>query len=608
MEGQGKRLLLAVVLALGVMVVWNMIFGKKTPEPTPGSGSGAALVAPTTVPATTGVCHAKATAEAGPESRTELAFPNRFTATFSNRNGALVGWRLVDERFAKDPTKGELLPATANTGAFQVGFWRDSTHCLPAVTSWTLASKTETELVYTWSDDKLALKKTFTLVPDNFIIRMKLEIVGKPVGTEVMSQKLVVTAFAFQDPKADVGGGMQVQPRHWVSSTLREGELLHTPLKELQDGEAGVAKPRFEPNVQWTGFEHPFLLAAYAPRRNLPTDQVIKHTYPETPYGLMRTDLEFGPVALKSGGTTVVQEVVSYLGPKYYTQLDSADQAAGFETGFRETVDLGWFAIIGRPLMWLLLKFQSFVGNWGIAIILLTFLVKGTTLFWTTKSMRSMKQMAALAPQLKALQEKYKGDRQRIQVETMALYKHHKVNPIAGCLPILLQMPIWLALYRMLSTTGELYQQPFIGGWIDDLTNTDPFHILPVLLLVTMFVQARLTPQTGDSTQQKFLQWGMPLMFGVMGFFFPAGLSLYIFTNTVLAALHSVYMNKYDKKTLAIVAQMTAASEKAAAAADKPTVPASKKVIDVEAVEKPAAARSLATDGQARPRRKKKKR
>src|SRR6266536_3630210 len=144
----------------------------------------------------------------------------------------------------------------------------------------------------------------------------------------------------------------------------------------------------------------------------------------------------------------------------------------------------------------------------------------------------------------------------------MALYKVHNVNPIAGCLPILLQMPIWLALYRMLSNAGELYQQPFIPGWIDDLTNTDPYHILPIVLVVTMFVQARLTPQTGDSRQQKFLQYGMPLMFGVMSFFFPAGLTLYIFTNTCLSALHSIYMNKFDRKSIELAAKIKAAQDK----------------------------------------------
>src|SRR5207253_2637407 len=143
------------------------------------------------------------------------------------------------------------------------------------------------------------------------------------------------------------------------------------------------------------------------------------------------------------------------------------------------------------------------VGNWGIAIILLTIVVKLVTLYWTTQSMRSMKEAASLAPQIKALQAKYPDDKQRQQAEQMALYKEHGVNPVAGCLPMLLQMPIWIALYRMLANAGELYLQPFIPGWISDLTTSDPYYVLPIVLVVTMFIQARLTPQSVDSKQQK---------------------------------------------------------------------------------------------------------
>jgi len=219
---------------------------------------------------------------------------------------------------------------------------------------------------------------------------------------------------------------------------------------------------------------------------------------------------------------------------------------------------------------------------------------------------------------MKALQEKYKDDRQRLQAETMALYKQHNVNPIAGCLPIFLQMPIWIALYRMLSNAGELYQEPFITGWINDLTATDPYHILPIILVVTMFLQARMTPATGDSRQQKFLQYGMPLMFGVMSFFFPSGLTIYIFTNTVLSALHSIYMNKFDKKSLAVVAQMKKQQEEAAAAAAKVAgkgKPAAKPVIDTSATEtdsdepddEPAAKPAGGSTAPKGPRKKKKK-
>jgi YidC/Oxa1 family membrane protein insertase len=189
--------------------------------------------------------------------------------------------------------------------------------------------------------------------------------------------------------------------------------------------------------------------------------------------------------------------------------------------------------------------------------------------YWTTQSMRSMKEAASLAPQLKTLQAKYPDDKQRQQAEQMALYKEHGVNPVAGCLPMLLQMPIWIALYRMLANAGELYLQPFIPGWISDLTASDPYYILPGALFISMFLQARLQPASVDSAQQKILQYGMPIMFGVMGLFFPSGLTLYMFTNNVLSALHSIYMNKFDKQSLASAAKLKQNQDlvKAAAAA-----------------------------------------
>lgn len=601
MEGQGKRLLLAVALALVVMLLWNMVFPTTPPDEPPATGSGSgktAIAQPVAAKTKVKVCPATAIPAPDPkdaESPVETiarSFPGKLNAKFSANGGTLVSWQLADARFQKDATKGELMAQQA--GSFQVGFWDGSTLCLPERQIWTLdkAKTTDTTIVYTYAYQNLELTKVFTIVPEAFVIRMAVTVKVANETKEVIKQRLTVTAFAFQDPAASSEGGMQVSPRIWSSSTLREGEIVSTTLKELQESPAHTAVPRFEPNITWTGFEHPYLQVSYAPKRMMPLEQIAKHTYPVEPYGLMRTDIELiEPDKFMPGTSSITREMIAYLGPKNYYQLSDADALAdkeGWETEFKHTIDLGWFAFIGRPLMWLLFKFQSVVINWGLAIMLLTVLVKGLTLYWTTKSMRSMKAMAALAPQMKALQEKYKNDKQRIQAETMALYKQHNVNPLAGCLPILLQMPIWIALYRMLSSAGELYQQPFIPGWIDDLTNTDPFYILPIVLLVTMFVQARLTPQAGDSRQQKFLQYGMPLMFGVMAFFFPAGLTIYIFTNTVLSALHSIYMNKYDKKSLEIMARMKKSAEDAKAAAeakDKKATPA-KKVIEATAVEK----------------------
>ncbi len=585
MQDQGKRLLIAVGLALGVLLVWQVIFPGKKPDPAQTQGSGSAevpagpvippsavgvidhpAVAPTpaptaTDPAPTVVTPAVVEAPRGPEQLTVLKFPT-FDATFSNYGGTLVSWRLTDPRYLNDATMGELLPKAAESGAFSVNF-ANSTYVLPLKAEWKLVEQTPASVHYALETPQLVVDKTFELIPNSYLVRLTVKVTDKIEGEA--HETLAVTTYGAQNPAETGGGSSRIAARVWQSSTLRDGAIVATDVGEV------LKFPRFETNVQWTGFEHPYLLVAMAPHPFL-GGVFQKHTAGVNTAGLMRTELWFPPAMLK-GHDSVTREIIGYLGPKNYDDLEHADDVAGFSTGFKSTIDLGWFAFIGRPLLWLLQKFHEVVGNWGIAIILLTFLVKALTLFWTTKSMRSMKAMSALAPQMKALQEKYKDDKQRQQAETMALYKQHNVNPLAGCLPILLQMPIWLALYRMLSSAGELYQQPFVPGWINDLTMADPVYVLPVILVVTMFVQARLQPATGDSRQQKLMQYGMPLMFGVMSFFFPAGLTLYIFTNTVLSALHSIYMNKYDKKSLAIAA---AIKKNAAAAADKA------KVIDVK--------------------------
>ncbi len=640
MQDQGKRLLLAVGLALAFMLAWNMFFSKKEepkPAQTSGSGGSAIVGAPVAPPSTVGrsieppaagaASPSIAEAPRGPEEKIALAFPNKFTATFSSYGGALVSWKLADPRYERDATKGELLPGTENTGAFLVDF-ASSTYVLPHNAEWKGTKVSDTELHYSISTDQLELEKVFTLMPDAYLVKMVVTAKFKIPAGKIATQQLAVSAFAFQDPTtADKGSSSQSLARAWVSSTLADGSIHHTPIKDLAEW------PRFEPNIQWSGFEHPYLLAVYAPKPAAANEYTVeKHSRVEDPKGLMHTELLYAPaLQLKAGDAPITRELVAYLGPKNYSALDHADGTAGFPTGFKQTVDLGWFAFIGKPLLWLLQQFFKFFGNWGVSIILLTFLVKAATLYWTTKSMRSMKAMAALTPQMKGLQEKYKTDRQRLQAETMALYKTHNVNPIAGCLPILLQMPIWLALYRMLSSAGELYQQPFIPGWIDDLTAPDPTHILPIVLVITMFAQARLTPQTGTSGQQKMIQYGMPLMFGVMSFFFPAGLTLYIFTNTCLSALHSIYMNKFDTKSLELAAKLKKNQEEAAAVAEKVKLAAEKSVkgsakngapkpakpvIDVESVEStddeddeeaPASAGISGSSALPRPRKKKKR-
>jgi YidC/Oxa1 family membrane protein insertase len=166
----------------------------------------------------------------------------------------------------------------------------------------------------------------------------------------------------------------------------------------------------------------------------------------------------------------------------------------------------------------------------------------------------------------------------------MNLYKANKVSPLAGCLPMLLQMPIWFALYRTLMVAAELYQAPFIPGWIDDLTAPDPYYALPIALMGMMFVQAKLSPTTADSTQQKMMMYGLPLVFGVFGFFFPAGLTLYIFTNTCMTALHNVWMNRTEP----VMAGASSSPARPAGGTRTSGRGAAKDIIDVDSTEEPA--------------------
>ena len=217
-----------------------------------------------------------------------------------------------------------------------------------------------------------------------------------------------------------------------------------------------------------------------------------------------------------------------------------------------EAVNYGIFSFLCLPMLWLLKVFFGLVGNWGVAIIFLTVVVKVILLPLTQKSMKSMKAMSKLKPMMDELKKKYGDDKQRLNQEMMNLYKVHKINPMGGCFPMLLQMPIWIALYRMLYSSVELYQTPFIPGWISDLSYRDPYFIMPIVLGIAMFLQQKLSPTTADSQQAKMMMYAMPVFFTFIMLYLPAGLVLYIFVNSILSIGHQLLYNRMvDKRELA---------------------------------------------------------
>jgi YidC/Oxa1 family membrane protein insertase len=226
-----------------------------------------------------------------------------------------------------------------------------------------------------------------------------------------------------------------------------------------------------------------------------------------------------------------------YFGPKDLALLRAV------EPTLDHTVDFGMFTIIAYPILRLMRWFHGFFGNYGVSIILVTLLLKVVTYPLTYKSMKSMKEMARLQPQLAKLREKYKDDKESLNREMLTLMRSHGYNPMAGCLPILIQMPVFFALYQVLYSSIELYHAPF-ALWIHDLSTHDRFYVTPVLLTLTMFIQQRLTPNTSmDPAQQKMLQI-MPIIFGGMMLWLPSGLTLYMLVNALASIIQQIILNK----------------------------------------------------------------
>ncbi len=235
-------------------------------------------------------------------------------------------------------------------------------------------------------------------------------------------------------------------------------------------------------------------------------------------------------------GNTATFDTTLFVGPKLQQQLEEIDET------LKLTVDYGWLTIISQPLFWLLSLIYKYVHNWGVAIILVTFLIKLAFYKLTEASGRSMAKMRQIQPRLKALQDRYKDDKPALSQAMMDLYKREKVNPAAGCLPILIQMPFFLAFYWVLLESVEMRQAPF-ALWINDLSTRDPYFILPLIMGAAMLVQQKLNPAPTDPVQAKVMQI-MPIMFTVFFAFFPSGLVLYWVTNTVLSIAQQWQINR----------------------------------------------------------------
>lgn len=288
-------------------------------------------------------------------------------------------------------------------------------------------------------------------------------------------------------------------------------------------------------NEGWIAMLQHYFLTAWVPQQDinleLYTRQLDKHLY------AIGSIVAVGEVA--PGAEKVVDSTL-YVGPQDQRRLEY------IAPNLDLVVDYGWLTFLAKPIYWLLAFLQGLVGNWGWAIVLLTVLVKAILYPISAAGYKSMARMRDVAPRMKAIQEKYGNDKQALNQAMMELYRREKINPAGGCFPILLQIPVFLALYWVLLATVELRGASWLL-WVNDLASPDPYLILPLLMVATMIIQMKISPRPTDPTQAKVMMI-MPVVFGVMFFFFASGLVLYWLTNNVLSIWQQWYVNKQIEK------------------------------------------------------------
>ena len=587
-----KNVVITVVVCVSILLAWQYINHlRQPPAPPPGKTKPVAKGKPAQKqqpgptsksadqPAGKPAGKRPPAAEAkGPRSATVEGKHVRLSghgakASFTTSGGALRHWVLLHPRY-KHKRKGKLEQVDLVATEKGRGPWplttvlftdegdRDGID-LPANAEFKVSKQTSRSVHYQYRDERSEVTKEYRLDAKQSLIHFTLRV--KNLTDQELSQSLRLNLFNWQDPTVAKAGMTNPYPRIPTVACHDGAEVHRRSLTSIRGEDSscsaagcGMGSGDFMSNtgqVLWIGSGDRYFLTAVLPLDST-KGKKCELTQLEGKDNVVQSALYYPKFRIPAAKEHLFKFTV-YVGDK---ELGALDQVKGVNKGgdveLNSSIDYGWFFPLCRPMLWLLKKFYSVFGNWGIAIILLTLVVKLLTLYWTQKSMRSMKKMQHLKPQIDVLREKYGDDKSRLNQEMMGLYKVHKVNPLGGCLPMLIQMPIWFALYRTLGNTVELYRSPFIASipvpfkgwmpWIADLTAPDPYYILPVLMGAAMYGQQAISPQPMEGAQAKMMKYFMPGFFTFMMLFLPSGLTLYIFVNTLLAMLHQVYMNKTD--------------------------------------------------------------
>ena len=374
----------------------------------------------------------------------------------------------------------------------------------------------------------VSVAKVYTFTRGSYLINVAYEIDNKG--------EKEIAAHAYYQLQRDI------KPPDGESSMVSTftGPAVYTDQEKFQkvafaDIEKGKANFATKADNGWLAMIQHYFVSAWIPEPGLPREFYMRMVENSVSPAVAAGVIVPAPVA--APGIKATLSVPIYAGPQIQTTLEQlakpkADGGIGAQ-GLPLVVDYGWLTIIAAPIFWCLEAIYKVVGNWGWAIVLLTVCIKLLFFPLSAASYKSMAKMKTVTPRLMALKERYGDDRQKLNQEMMALYKREKINPLGGCLPIAVQIPVFIALYWALLGAVEIRDAPWIL-WITDLSAQDPYYVLPVIMVVTMLIQTKLNPTPPDPIQAKVMMM-MPFIFGAMFFFFPAGLVLYWVVNNILS-------------------------------------------------------------------------
>ncbi len=535
-----QRLILVLVFSFSLLMLWEAWQKENRPQlpapaaqaplavPAAGTPAATPSVAPAPVAAAPGAQGVPGPATAPVKSERIQVRTDLIAAEIDTLGGTIKRLELLRHRASEDQTKNLALLGEEHRYEAQSGLAGElgANHRV----LWTAqpgartldAGQEALEVRFTALASGLAVTKIYTFRRNSYVVDVALEI--KNNGAAPIKPRAY---FQLSHDGQQEKHGSSLADTFGAQSFF--GFAVYTEAKKFQKvalSDVDKGKSDYVRSAQdgWLGFIQHYFVAAWLPAAPLVREYEI--VAPEKGYYAGRVVVQMSDVA---PGADARVSVPIYAGPQEHRRLTAA------ASGLDYAVDYGWLSIIAWPLFWILEQFHALSGNWGVAIILLTVLIKVVFFPLSAASYSSLAKMTLITPRLTTLRAMYAHDRNKMNQAMMELYKTEKINPLGGCFPILVQIPVFIALYWVLLAAIELRHAPFML-WIKDLSALDPYYVLPILMTVTMVLQTRMNPVPPDPVQAQVMKF-MPYVFSIFFFFFPAGLVLYWLVNNILSIL-----------------------------------------------------------------------